>query len=75
VIKGQVPHDVRLVAAISRLVDLHQTRRENGVYVPETYERSGQMLAYALLLLDTLREMEMERGPSFVSIGEVHSAM
>ncbi len=33
------------------------------------------MLALALLLLDTLREIEMDRGPSFVPIGEVLSAM
>ena len=72
---SSIPHDVRLVAAISRLVDLHQSRRETGVYVPETHERSGQMLALALLLLDTLREIEMDRGPSFVPVGEVLSAM
>lgn len=70
-----IPHDVRLVAAVSRLVDLHQSRRETGVYVPETQERAGHMLALALLLLDTLREMETDRGPSFVPIGEVFSAI
>jgi hypothetical protein len=33
------------------------------------------MLALALLLLDVLREMEMDRGPSFVPVGEVISAI
>ncbi|MHB8254224.1 MAG: hypothetical protein ACYDEV_11115 [Acidiferrobacter sp.] len=66
-----IPHDVRLVAAVSRLVDLHQSRRESGVYVPETQERSGYMLALALLILDVMREIEMERGPGPVAIGVV----
>lgn len=70
-----IPHDVRLVAAVSRLVDLHQSRRETGVYVPETQERSGNLLALALLLLDTLRDLEMERGPSFVPVSEVLGAL
>lgn len=70
-----IPHDVRLVAAVSRLIDLHQSRRETGIYVPETQERAGHVFALALLLLDTLREIEMDRGPSFVPAGEVLVAM
>lgn len=70
-----IPHDVRLVAAVSRLVDLHQSRGDSGVYVPETQERAGYLLTVALLLLDTLRELEMERGPSFVAVGEVLGAL
>jgi len=71
-----LPHDVRLVAAVSRIIDLHQSRREQtGVYVPETQERAGYLLSISFLLLDVLRELEMERGPSFVSSGEVLSAI
>lgn len=70
-----IPHDIRLVAAVSRLLDLHQSRRETGVYIPETQERAGHMLAIALLLLDSLRETEMDRGPSFVPFGEILFAM
>ena len=70
-ISSAIPHEVRLVAAVSRLVDLHQSRRESGVYVPETQERAGYLLAVALLMLDTLRELEMDRGPCFVAISEV----
>lgn len=66
-----VPHDVRLVAAVSRLVDLHQSRRESGVYVPETQEKGGYYFSLALLLLDALREIELDRGPSFVAVGDV----
>jgi len=68
---SSIPSEVRLVAAVSRLVDLHQSRRESGIYVPETQERAGYLLAVALLLLDTLRELEMDRGPCFVAISEV----
>jgi len=70
-----IPPGVRLVAAVSRLLDLHQSRSEIEIYVPETQERSGHMLALAFLLLDTLGEMEMDRGPSFISVGEIHSAI
>ncbi len=70
-ILSAVPHDVRLVAAVSRLLDLHQSRRESGVYVPETQERGGYFFSLALLLLDTLREIELDRGPNFVSVGDV----
>ena len=63
------------MAAVSRIIDLHQSRRETGVYVPETQERAGYLLALALLLLDVLREIEMERGPSFVPVSEVFGAM
>ncbi|MBB6582217.1 hypothetical protein [Ralstonia solanacearum] len=70
---SSIPHDVRLLAAVSRLIDLHQSRRDTGVYVPETPERAGYMLAVAFLLLEILRELEMDRGPTFAAVGEVHA--
>ena len=66
-----VPPDIRLIASVSRLIDLHQCRRESGVYVPETQERSGYLLSLALLILDVLREFEMDRGPGPVAVAEV----
>lgn len=63
------------MAAVSRIIDLHQSRREAGVYVPETQERAGYLLALALLLMDALRELEMERGPAFVPVSEVLGAL
>lgn len=69
-----VPSDVRLIAAVSRLIDLHQCRRDSGVYVPETQERSGYMLALALIILDVLREIEMDQGPGPVAVAEVVTA-
>ncbi len=72
-----IPHDVRLIAAVSRLIDLHQSKREAGgsVYIPEPNERGGYHLSIALILLDVLREIELDRGPSFVAIGEVFEIM
>lgn len=71
---SKIPHDVRLVAAVSRLIDLHQSRRETGgVYVPETPERAGYMLSVAFLVLEALRELEMDRGPTFVALADVHA--
>jgi hypothetical protein len=37
--------------------------------------RAGYLLTLALLLLDTLREIEMERGPSYVPIADVAAAL
>ncbi|WP_233874481.1 hypothetical protein [Paraburkholderia adhaesiva] len=73
--KTSLPHDVRLIAAVSRLIDLHQSRGETEVYVPEAPARAGYLLALALLLLDTLREIEMDRGPSFVPIVDVATVL
>lgn len=45
------------------------------MYVPESQERAGYFLTLALLLLDALRELEMERGPAFVPVSEVLGAL
>jgi len=66
-----IPHDVRLIASVSRLLDLHQSRRSGGVYVPEVPDRAGYFLTIGLMLLDALREIELERGTGYVAIGEV----
>lgn len=68
---SMLPHEIRLIAAVSRLIDLHQSRRETGVYVPETQERGGVFLSIALLVLDILRDLEMERGPGFVAVTDL----
>lgn len=43
------------------------------MYVPETPERAGYMLSVAFLVLEALRELEMDRGPTFVALAEVHA--
>lgn len=48
----QPPHDVRLIAAVSRLIDIHQSRRESGgVYVPDVPEKAGLNLFLALQVI------------------------
>ncbi|MFL9610979.1 hypothetical protein ACKF11_12910 [Methylobacillus sp. Pita2] len=60
---NELPHDIRLIAAVSRLIDLHQSRREGGgAYVPDVPEKAGYYLALALILMDCLKELELERG-------------
>lgn len=70
--ENQLPHEIRLIAAISRLVDLHQSRREGGgVYVPDVPEKGGYYLTLALVLIECLREVELDRGIGAVSISEL----
>lgn len=60
---NELPHDIRLIAAVSRLIDLHQSRRDGGgVYIPDIPEKAGYFLSLAIILLDCLRELELERG-------------
>lgn len=71
VIPSAIPHDIRLIASVSRLLDLHQSRRSSGVYVPEVPDRAGYFLTIGLILLNALREIELERGTGYVAIDEV----
>lgn len=67
-----LPHDVRLIAAISRLVDIHQSRREaGGAYVPDVPERAGFNLYLALSVINCLHEIEMDRGTGYCPINEL----
>lgn len=63
---NELPHEIRLIAAVSRLIDLHQSRREGGAYVPDIPDKAGYFLALALMMLDCLREIELERGAGAV---------
>lgn len=67
-----LPHDVRLIAAISRLVDFHQSRREaGGAYAPDVPERAGFNLYLALSVINCLHEIEMDRGTGYCPINEL----
>lgn len=66
-----VPDNIRLIASISRLIDLHQSRRETGVYIPSIPDGAGLMLSVGLCILENLRELELERGIGMVAIGEL----
>lgn len=58
----ELPHEIRLIAAVSRLIDLHQSRRDGGAYVPDVPDRAGYFLTLAIVILNCLRELELERG-------------
>ena len=66
-----VPDNIRLIASVSRLIDLHQSRRETGVYTPIIPDGAGLMLSIALCILECLREIELERGIGMVAAGEI----
>jgi hypothetical protein len=65
----QLPHEIRLIAAVSRLIDIHQSRRDaGGAFVPDVPERAGFNLFLAMSIIESLHEIEMERGPGAVPV-------
>lgn len=67
-----IPHDIRLIAAVSRLLDFHQSRREaGGSYVPVIPDSAGQNLHLALSVIEALHEIEMDRGVGYIPIVEL----
>lgn len=69
---SNLPHDIRLIASVSRLLDIHQSRRETGgAYSPEVPDKAGFNLFLALMLIDALREIEIDRGIGYAPISEL----
>lgn len=68
-----IPPGIIMLAVSSRLLDLHQSRRQKGIYVPDAPENAGNYMGIALLALNALRITEIERGFSYTSIEEIHS--
>lgn len=69
---NELPHDIRLIAAVSRLIDLHQSRRESGgASVPDVPDKAGYNLFLALRVIESLHEIEMDRGIGFSPISEL----
>lgn len=69
---NQLPHDIRLIAAVSRLIDIHQSRRETGgAYAPDVPDKAGFNLFLALSLIESLHEIEMDRGIGFAPVSEL----
>lgn len=60
-----------MLATTARLLDLHQSRRQGGVYIPEVPENAGRNLGIALQVVEILRDIEMERGIGYVSLNEL----
>lgn len=67
-----IPPAIMMLAAASRLIDLHQSRRQAGASTPEVPENAGRHLGIALMVLEALRNMEMERGIGYVTVEELH---
>lgn len=68
----KLPHEIRLIAAVSRLLDIHQSRRETGgVYVPEVPEKAGFNLFLSLSVIDALHEIEIDRGVGLAPVSEL----
>lgn len=69
-----LPHDIRLIAAVSRLIDIHQSRGEaGGVYVPDVPDKAGHNLFLAMSIIDALHEIEMDRGVGASPVTELIS--
>lgn len=65
-----------MIAAVSRLIDFHQTRRgAGGTYEPNVPETAGANLFLALSVIESLHEIEMDRGAGFVPISELFNRL
>ncbi len=70
---NQIPDNIRLIASVSRLIDLHQSRRGSGVYVPVIPDNAGYLLSIALMVMECLHAIELERGLGMTPIGNVYA--
>lgn len=68
---SNLPPTIMMMAVTARLLDLHQSRRQSGVYIPEVPESAGRNLGIALQIVGILRDIEMERGTGYVSLDEL----
>lgn len=66
-----MPAEVRLIAAISRLLDLHQSR-STSVYVPDVPESAGRNLYVALTMIGVLGKLDLDAGPHPCSIQDLY---
>jgi hypothetical protein len=67
-----LPAEIRLIAAVSRLIDFHQSRREaGGTYAPSIPDTAGANLFLALSIIESLHEIEMDRGVGCVPVSEL----
>lgn len=65
-----LPPAVTVMAATSRLIDLHHARGAS-VYVPENAPSAGKYTGIALLVLDSLHNLETERGAGYITVKEL----
>lgn len=65
-----LPPEVNLLAATSRLIDL-QHARGASVYVPENAPTAGIYTGIAFLVLESLHNLETERGGGYTTVTEL----
>lgn len=73
--KDSLPPEIRLVAVVSRLLDFHQSRRAGGAYQPDVPNTAGENLFLALEVIESLHEIELDRGAGFVPISELFNRL
>lgn len=73
--KCLVPPAITVMAATSRLLDLHQSRRGEGAYAPTVPDGAGRNIGIALSVLDILRNIGVSRGFGFVTVEEVQQEL
>lgn len=67
-----LPVEVRLVAAVSRLLDFHQARSSgSNVSVPEVPETAAHNLHLAISLITALGQWELDQGQALVSLKQL----
>lgn len=67
-----LPPEIRLIAAVSRLIDIHQSRRESGgASVPTIPDTAGANLFLAMSIIESLHDIEMDRGVGSVPTNEL----
>lgn len=71
-INGLIPPAITVMAATSRLIDLQHSRGAS-VYIPEAAPNSGIYTGIALLALNTLHDLERERGTGYITVVELFS--
>ena len=65
----RIPADVRLVAAVSRLIDIHQSRATGlAAGAPDVPDTAGPNLFLALSALRALGNLELTQGQTLVSV-------
>lgn len=68
---GLIPPAITVMAATSRLIDLQHSRGAS-VYIPESAPNGGIYTGIALLVINTLHELERERGTGYITVDELY---
>lgn len=79
--QGDLPHDVRLVATVARLLDLHNSKRERGsrstnvAQQPQVSAAAGYYLWLGLQTIQLLHRQAKQGSSGPVSVARIHEAL